>query len=192
VSRAGTELARSIGPVALVDLSPKPRRGRRGAALLLGASLALAAAAAATPTDPTLALTGATAAAGAAGTAARMLRIEGSFQADDLVQLAYPLQLLVRETTTGTTYVRYDLSSGAVTGSSAALADGLQAGEVNALLGQGTAEPAARVLFLGLGRLDVALPPSFPGGPAEALLFVVDEGETILSNPIPLAVGAAP
>jgi hypothetical protein len=182
----------SMRPMSPVDLGPRPRRARRGASLLLGAGLALAAAAAATPTDPTLALTAAAAAAGAQGTAVRTLRIEGSFQADDLVQLAWPLQLLVRETTSGTSYVRYDLAGGAVTGTSAALADGLQAGEVPTLLQQGTPAPSARVLFLGLGRLDVALPSGFPGGPAEASLFVVDEGQTILSNAIPLAVEAAP
>jgi hypothetical protein len=158
-------------------------------ALLLSSSLALATAAAATPTDPTLLLT---TAAAAAGTSTRTLRVEGSFQADDLVQLAYPIQLLVRETTTGTQYVRYDLSGGAVTGDSPALADGLQAGEAAVLLGQGTAAPTALVLFLGLGRLDVTLPTNFPGGPAEALLFVIDEGEVILSNPMPLGVGSPP
>jgi hypothetical protein len=160
---------------------------RRPRALLLAASAALASAAAATPTDPTLALTTASA---ATGTLTRTLRVEGAFQAEDLVQLAYPIQLLVRETTTGTSYVRYDLSGGAVTGTSAALADGLQAGEAEALLTQGTSAPSARVLFLGLGRLDVTLPTGFSSGPAEAVLFVLDAGEVILSNPMP--VGSAP
>jgi hypothetical protein len=187
VRAAGTKVAKTEGPVASRDRRDRP--SRRGRGLLLAASLALASAAAATPTDPTLALTGAAAAGGAFG---RMLRVEGSFHGDDLVQLAWPLQLLVRVSGGGTAYVRYDLSGGAVTGSAAALADGLQAGDVPGLLGQGTAAPDARVLFVGPGRLDVALPQAFPGGAAEAQLFVVYEGEAILSNPIPLAVGAAP
>lgn len=180
----GTELAKA-GHAMSPDA--RPARARHPRALLLASSLALATAAAATPTDPTLALTAASA---AAGTASRTVRVEGSFQAEDLVQLAYPIQLLVRETTNGTRYVRYDLSGVAVTGDEPALADGLQAGEATALLQEGNADASARVLFLGLGRLDVKLPTGFPGGPAEAVLFVLDEGEVILSNPMP--VGSLP
>jgi len=154
-------------------------------------ALALAAccagpAALATPTDPTLILT---AAASAAGDGGRVLRIDGSFHAQDLVQLAYPLQVLVRM---GTAYVRFDLADGAVTGSAPELADGLQAGEAQGLLGAGTPAPDARVLFLGLGRLEMALPASFPAGAAEAQLFVIDEGEAILSNALPVVLEASP
>jgi len=140
----------------------------------------------ATPTDPTLVLTAAASAAGGAG---RVLRVDGSFHAQDLVQLAYPLQVLVRA---GTLYVRFDLSDGAVIGSAPQLADGLQADEAEALLDEGAPAPDARVLFLGLGRLELALPASFPAGPAEAQLFVIDEGEAILSNPLPVVLEVSP
>jgi hypothetical protein len=143
----------------------------------------------ATPTDPTLALTRALA---AAGESHRLVRVEGSFHAEDLIQLAYPLQVLIRETTSGTAYVRYDLSGSAATGVAPELADGLQADEAEGLLAQGGPAPAARVTFLGLGRIDLLLPASFPGGPAEVQLFVIDEGEPVLSNALPLTLEVAP
>jgi hypothetical protein len=155
------------------------RLGALGAFCLTSPALA-------TPTDPTLVLT---AAAAATGTGHRVVRIDGSFHAQDLVQLAYPLQILVR---VGTQYVRYDLSAGAVSGVAAELADGLQADEAEALLGEGAPAAGARVLFLGLGRLEVALPASFPAGSGEAQLFVIDEGEVVLSNALPVAVGSPP
>lgn len=130
-----------------------------------------------------------TAAAAATGTSHRVVRIDGSFHAQDLVQLAYPLQILVR---IGTQYVRYDLSSGAVSGVAAELADGLQADEAEDLLTQGAPAAGARVLFLGLGRIELALPASFPAGTGQAQLFVIDEGEVVLSNALTVAVGAAP
>jgi hypothetical protein len=68
----------------------------------------------------------------------------------------------------------------------------IQAGEAQGLLGAGTPAPDARVLFFGLGRLEVALPASFPAGAAEAQLFVIDEGETILSDPLPVLLEASP
>ena len=156
----------------------------------LGA-ICLAPAVLATPTDPTLVLTKASAATGAFH---RVVRVDGSFHAQDLAQLAYPLQVLIRETATGTGYLRFDLGDGgaAVTGTAAALADGLQADEAAALAGAGTPEAGAQVLFLGLDRLEVTLPDGFPAGPAEIQLFVIDEGEPILSNTLPLVLEAAP
>ena len=103
-------------------------RSCRGA---LGA-LCLASGAFATPTDPTLVLT---AAASATGALHRVVRVDGSFHAQDLVQLAYPLQVLVRDRRR--TYVRFDLSAGAVSGTAAALADGLQADEAAGAARQG-------------------------------------------------------
>jgi hypothetical protein len=168
------------------------RRSKRRASLLaaLGA-ICLAPAARATPTDPTLVLTKASAATGALH---RVVRADGSFHAQDLAQIAYPLQILIRETTTGTGYLRFDLGDGgaAVTGTAAALADGLQAGEAAALLGGGAPAAGAEVVFLGLGRLEVTLPAGFPDGPAEIQLFVIDEGEPFLSNVMPLVLEAAP
>jgi hypothetical protein len=162
---------------------PSFRRAARWS--VLGA-FCLAEAALATPTDPTLALTAADFAGGAIH---RVVRVDGSFQAQDLVQLAYPLQVLIHA---GASYVRYDLSAGAFTGTAAELADGLQAGEAPGLLTKGTAADDAQVLFLGLGRLEVSLPAAFPSGPAAVQMFVIDEGETVLSNALPVSIGAAP
>jgi hypothetical protein len=159
---------------------------RRGARWGVFGAFCLAGGALATPTDPTLALTGAGFAGGAIH---RVVRVDGSFQAQDLVQLAYPLQVLVHA---GASYVRYDLSAGAFTGTAAELADGLQAGEAPGLLTKGTAAADAQVLFLGLGRLEVSLPATFPAGPAAVQMFVIDEGETVLSNAVPVSIGAAP
>ena len=161
----------------------------RAALLAALGAICLAPAAFATPTDPTLVLVHASA---VAGDSHRVVRADGSFHAQDLAQLAYPLQILIRETTTGTGYLRFDLGGGgaAVTGSAAALADGLQADEAEALLAGGAPAAGAGVLFLGLGRLEVTLPAGFPAGPAEIQLFVIDEGQPILSNALPLALEA--
>lgn len=132
-------------------------------------------------------------ASSATGALHRVVRVDGSFHAQDLAQLAYPLQVLIRETTTGTEYLRFDLSGpSAATGTAAALADGLQANEAAALLGAGAPAAGAEVLFLGLGRLEVTLPAAFPAGPAEIQLFVIDEGQPILSNALPVVLEAAP
>jgi hypothetical protein len=154
---------------------------------LAAAALALALPSWGTLTDPTLALVDATS-HGDSGP--RLLRLDGSFQALDMVQLAWPLQILVRETTVGTGYVRFDVVNGPVTGIAAALADGLDAVDVPGLLAGGTPAADGEVVFLGVTRLEVLLPVSFPAGPAEVQLFVVDEGEAVLSNPLPLDVGS--
>ena len=153
-------------------------------ALLLSPALASG-----SPTDPVLALTAARSARGAGPI---LVQLEGSFPGADLVQLAYPLQIVVRETTSGAGYIRFDLAGGAVVGSAAELADGLDPDEALALLAQGTPEPDAQLVHLGLRRLELLLPASFPAGGAEALLFVVDEEEVILSNPIAFEIGGLP
>ena len=165
------------------------RHTRRHLLLVCVGAICLTPAAFATPTDPTLVLTKASTATGALH---RVVRADGSFHAQDLAQLAYPLQILIRETTAGTGYLRFDLAGDAVTGSAPDLADGLQADEAEALLGSGTPAVDARVLFLGLGRLEVTLPAGFADGPAEIQLFVIHEGEAILSNTLPLALEPAP
>ena len=46
----------------------------------------------------------------------------------------------------------------------------------------------ARLLAVGADRLEVLLPPSFPAGEAEAVLFMIYKGETVLSNPLPFSI----
>ncbi len=142
----------------------------------------------ATGTDPELALHSAVA---QTGTTVRVVRLMGYFPADDLVQIPYPLQVVVHEAGGGQ-YVRYDLSGAAVSGMAPALADGLDAADALALLGEGAPSPDATVLFLGNSRIEVRLPASFPTGGAVAQLFVLYKGEAILSNPLTFGVEAGP
>ena len=182
-------------PSRITSFSAKSVRARRLSAFArfpLGSLAALAALCVAVPiasgtgTDPFLALTGVSV---EVGTTARVVRLEGEFLADDLVQLAYPLQILIRETAPGARYVRYDTVAGAFTGVAPELSDGLAPGEAVALLGQGSPSPDAKIVFLGVGRIEVLLPALFPEGGAEVQLYVVEAGEPILSNPLPFAVG---
>jgi len=52
-------------------------------------------------------------------------------------------------------------------------------------------DSGARVLFLGERRIDVWLPAAFAPAAAEVQLFIVYEGDPILSNPAPLEEGGA-
>jgi len=160
----------------------------RGPLVFLAALLAAVPIATGTGTDPTLALTGVSVEVGAT---VRAVRLEGEFPADDLVQLAYPLQILVRETAPGSRYVRYDASLGAFTGVAPELSDGLAPDEALALLGQGSPSSDAKIVFLGSGRIELVLPALFPPGAAEVQLFVVEAGEVVLSNPLPFAVSGS-
>jgi hypothetical protein len=138
-----------------------------------------------TITDPTLAVTSAVSVSGAS---ARVVQVEGVFPSQALVQVDYPLQLLIRDTGSGTRYVRYDFAGGAVTGVAPELADGLDAGDVFSLLAQGDPAPEARVVFAAPGRIEVLLPASLATSQAEAQRFVGDQGTPFLSNPVPFAV----
>ncbi len=149
------------------------------------AAIAFASTASGTGTDPELALWRATC---DVGDSSRTVRLEGEFPADDLVQLAYPLQVLIRDTGRSPVYVRFDLAAGALNGVAPELADGLDANEAVALLAQGRPIEDAEVLFVGPGRIDILLPAGFPIGPAEVQLFVLEGDSLILSNPFPFVV----
>ncbi len=161
---------------------------RCGIPAVLLLALAVSFPAGAISTDPVLILTRVTADVGAAS---RIVRLEGVLPAEDLVQLPFPLHVLIRETQLGTGYVRYDLSNGAVSGSSATLLDGLDPSDVAALVLEGSPAPDARVVLLARERIEVLLPGAFPSGSAEAILFTIHEGETILSNPVSFEIEAA-
>lgn len=136
----------------------------------------------ATQTDPVLEIAAVVAVTSTAGTA---LRIDATFPAEDLVQQAVPVQVLVRETGGGgTRYVRFPLGAVAVTGDAPSLADGLDAADVAGLLASGTPLTGARVLHMSPGRIEVWLPAGFALGAAELSLFVVYEGDPLLSNPV--------
>jgi len=157
--------------------------------LALGVLLCCLAAAplSAISTGPTLVLMSAGSASGASS---RVVRLEGVLPAEDLVQVAFPLHVLVRETRSGTAYVRYDFSTGAFAGTADVLADGFDPEDVAGLLRGGGAAPDARVVLLDRDRIELRLPDSFPSGPAEAVLFVLYEGAPIMSNGIQFEIEA--
>lgn len=136
-------------------------------------------------TDPVLFLRDARA---SSGSTRSRVQLTGSFPESALVELAYPLQVLIHGTGPSDVYVRYDLSSGASQGSSSLLQGGLTPGEATLLVSEGTPAPDARVLFIAAGRIEVLLPVSFPIGDAEAFLFFVDAGGAVVSNPLSLVI----
>ena len=73
-------------------------------------------------------------------------------------------------------------------GNSPDLDDGLSSAEALALLGQGSPALDAHIVLVGRARIEVQLPAAFPKDAAEAQLFVVDEGETILPNALALTI----
>jgi len=139
-------------------------------------------------TDPILAIR---TVMGQAAPSGRLLRVEGSFPAADLVQLRYPLQILVRDLASGTGYVRFDLAGTVMGGDFAALADGLSTAEIVPLLAAGTPTPDGRVVFLGPGRIDLLLPSSFVATNAEVQIFVIHQGTPLLSNAVSLSLAGA-
>ena len=114
---------------------------------------------------------------------ARAAVFEVSFDFLNAVQVAYPLNLVVFQ---GTHFVRYPASGPAVTGDSAALADGtLVDGEVAAFMGEGVpASAEVRIVTIAADRLRVALPRTFAAGSTTGVLFAtLPEGDA-LSNAV--------
>ena len=172
---------------------PRPRDSRHlavlgflamaGFWLLLEPALLLA-----SITDPVLFLQDARASSGSTRSSVQLI---GDFPEGDLVQLPYPLQVLIHDAGANDFYVRYDLPSGASQGNSALLQGGLTPSEAILLLSEGgTPAPDAQVIFVGAGRIEVLLPTSFPIGDAEALLFFVDASGAVVSNPLSLVIPA--
>lgn len=168
-------------------MSLRPRSSR-----WLAAACALVATAAfASPTDPVLVLDAVRSAAGAGPT---WVRIDGTLPGDDLVQIPYPLQLVIYEQNASPRFVRYDLSGAVVTGESALLGGGLDPADAEALLSAGAPAPDGAVTHVASGRIEVMLPAGFPAGPAQAQLFVLDDDDAIVSNAVPFTIvaGGAP
>ena len=167
--------------------SMRGRAALRGVAWL-AVALASPLPAHAAQTDPILAIRSVAEQSAPSG---RLLHVEGSFPAADLVQLRYPLQILVRDLASGTGYVRFDLAGSVMEGSFGPLADGLSNAEIAPLLAVGTATADGRVLFLGPGRIDLLLPSSFVASTAEVQIFVIHQGNPILSNAVSLSLAGA-
>jgi hypothetical protein len=144
----------------------------------------------ATQTDPVLVITRALGVATAGGT---LVQLDATFPADDMLQQDVPVQILVRDLASGgTQYVRVALGGTVVSGVASGLADGLDPVDVPALLASGTPLAGARVLYVAPGRVEFVLPPGISAASAEVQIFLVYEGDPLLSNPAPLLDGATP
>lgn len=120
-----------------------------------------------------------------------LIRLEVDLPQPDLVQVPLAIQVLVRERTTGSSYVRYELGGGGFSGDDAALVDGLGLDEIDALLANSLPQPSLRLLALQPGRIELLLPSEFPAGPAEAQLFLIYRGAPLLSNAIQFTIEGA-
>jgi hypothetical protein len=138
-------------------------------------------------TAPGLALYTADALAGAGGT---LVRLRGAVPDAELVQQAIEIHVLVREMRTGSRFVAFSLPFGAFEGVDPNLADGVDADAVFSVLEVMQPSSQARILEVSSSRVEVQLPRSFPPGLAEAVLFLIYEGEPILSNPVYFPVGS--
>ena len=115
-------------------------------------------------------------------------RFDGSFPTEDLIQSPLEIQILVRNLASGAQFVRFELAVGEFEGSSDTLLDGFGLEDIDAVLAASQPSAAARLLGLAPNRIEVLLPPSFPGGAAEAQLFLLYRGERLLSNPLSFTV----
>ncbi|MCA9513059.1 MAG: hypothetical protein KC560_20280, partial [Myxococcales bacterium] len=166
-------------------------RARCAGARLLPALVAMAlvatapAAARATPTDPVLAIYAARAARGDART---RIQLAAVFPQQDLVQIPYPIQVVVWDGVGGAQYVRFDLSDGAFEGSHAGLADGLDPADATALASAGAPSATARHVLVAKGRIELELSTAFPLADARVRIFVIEGGSPVLSNEMPVDV----
>jgi hypothetical protein len=119
------------------------------------------------------------------GSSALLVRFEGRILGSTLVQVEYPLHLVVFEQASGR-YVRFDVSSGAVTGLAPQLLDGATSAESLALLSEGEPLAGARLVFTGEGRVGVLLPAGVLSGSLGAYAFALYEGEALVSNTSPV------
>ncbi|MBW2395697.1 MAG: hypothetical protein JRG95_15665 [Deltaproteobacteria bacterium] len=137
----------------------------------------------AAPTDPVMVL--------AEGErSARWIGVTGEFPAEGLVQAPIGVQVLVRDLTSGTRFVRFELGVGAFEGNDALLADGLDPLEAVVIASAGSSV-SAPVLFIGPARLELLLPSGFPAGQVEVQLFAIDATGAVLSNPLTVTGGAS-
>jgi len=138
-------------------------------------------------TDPVLAL--GYARADRVGTGA-VLQATAIFGFDDLVQVSYPLTLVVYQ---GTTFTRFTANAPVQSGTFAGLADGLGSSELSALEAAGAAEPDAQWLGFEPNRLSVSLPSQFTDGQISVVLYIRLPGEDpVVSNTLTASLVTLP
>jgi hypothetical protein len=162
--------------------SPFICRTYRRSRILLSAGFAavLPLTAHAVGTDPTLALTSATAVAAPGG--AVSVSVDGTFSFDDVVQFSFPAGVIVFR---GSDYAVFDIDGSVETGTSPAVANGISAAEIPALLaGGGAAAAPAALLRVQSNRIAVAMPGGFGAGSASVIVYAILEGEPFVSNTV--------
>jgi hypothetical protein len=165
------------------------RVGERGCqllALLLALALGLlitGSTATAGETDPTLALYDGRQAPGISGT---MLRVEGVFPWNALLQSGYPLELVLWAADGGGDFLRVRLDGEMRRGRAPFVVDGLTPGEAVSLASIGAADGGHRLTYVAEGRIDLLVTGVFAGRPLAAQLVVLDEGTPFVSNVIRL------
>ncbi len=110
------------------------------------------------------------------------LTVFGMFNYDDLLQFSVPAGLIISQ---GSQFVRYDISGQIAEGTSPAIANGIVATDIPALLGLGT--PAcgpATLTQLRVDRISVTLPADFSPGPVSVILYAVPDGSPFVSNAV--------
>lgn len=148
--------------------------------------LALAASAAhGTLTSPELVLSRVDSESGAKGT---LVRVEGVFPFDDLVQQAYPLQLFIRSLERPDRFVCFSVPWGVMEGGEKAFEDGLDEDETPLIGRAGAPSKDGRILQVSPRHMRVRLPEKFPSGLAEAQLFVMYNGAPVFSNVYPFEI----
>lgn len=146
-------------------------------ATVLALHLTGASAADAGSTDPVLVIGQATA---SGGSPSRIVDLLGSWGFDDVLQIDYPLNIVVSQ---GTSFVRYPVGNTAVAGTFSGFADGLTIGEIAALEAAGTPAAGAAIVRLSLHEMTLTLPPVFAPGNVDVVLYVSLPYEgTFLSN----------
>jgi hypothetical protein len=148
-----------------------------GTALAIALGVCTTIPASAGSTDPVLVIGQATA---SGGSPTRVIDLLGAWGFDDVLQIDYPLNIVVSQ---GTSFVRYPVGDVPVAGTFAGLADGLTIGEISALESAGSPAGDALILRLALHEMSIALPDSFAAGTVEVVLYTSLPGEgTFLSN----------
>lgn len=144
--------------------------------LALVGALVLGSEARATLTFPALAIEEVTATPGAKG---MLVRINGTFPFEDMVQLPYPLQVFIHQ---GERFVCYQLPWGVLAGKDEIFEDGLSEEAVARIAQVAKPDKHAKVVQVSDSQIRVQLPDDFPEGTAEVQLFVMYEGAPIFSN----------
>ena len=113
-------------------------------------------------------------------TAPTAVSLTGSWSYDDILQVSFPLNIVVSQ---GNTFARYPVgSSSAISGTFSGLADGLTAQEISSFEAAGSADPQAMLVRLTTHNVTLALPPIFAAGPLKVMLYVNLTREGILMS----------